>query len=74
MNRFICVNQVFHCSKRFYSAASLNDVVIIGAARTPMGGFRGGLKSLSAPRLGAVNIFYVYFHMYILNLKLVLLC
>lgn len=34
----------------------MNDVVILGAARTPMGGFRGGLTSLSAPRLGAIAI------------------
>lgn len=49
-------SRAFNLSKRFYSSASLNDVVVIGAARTPMGGFRGGLKSLSAPRLGAIAI------------------
>jgi acetyl-CoA C-acetyltransferase len=36
----------------------MNDdpVVIVGSARTPMGGFMGDLKSLSAPELGAAAI------------------
>ncbi|WP_312592007.1 acetyl-CoA C-acyltransferase [Stutzerimonas nitrititolerans] len=34
-----------------------NDpIVILGTARTPMGGFQGDLKSLSAPELGAAAI------------------
>jgi hypothetical protein len=33
-----------------------HDVVIVGAARTPMGGFMGDLKSLTAPELGAAAI------------------
>ncbi len=33
-----------------------NDVVIIGAARTAIGNFLGGLSSLSAPNLGALAI------------------
>ncbi len=34
-----------------------NDpIVILGCARTPMGGFQGDLKSLSAPELGAAAI------------------
>ncbi|MBX7096643.1 MAG: thiolase family protein [Myxococcaceae bacterium] len=32
------------------------DVVIVGAARTPIGAFQGALSSLSAPQLGAVAI------------------
>src|SRR5439155_2340649 len=32
------------------------DVVIVGAARTPIGSFQGALSSLSAPQLGAVAI------------------
>ncbi len=32
------------------------DVVIVGAARTPVGAFLGSLSSLPAPRLGAVAI------------------
>lgn len=32
------------------------DVVILGAARTPMGGFRGALADLPASRLGAIAI------------------
>ena len=35
---------------------SLRDVVIVGACRTPMGGFGGMLSSLSAAELGAVAI------------------
>ncbi len=33
-----------------------DPVVIVGAARTPMGGFQGDLKDLAAPRLGAAAI------------------
>src|SRR5262249_2949326 len=33
-----------------------DPVVIVGAARTPMGAFQGDLKSLAAPELGAVAI------------------
>ncbi len=32
------------------------DVVIVGAARTPIGAFQGSLSSLTAPKLGAVAI------------------
>lgn len=32
------------------------DVVIVAAARTPIGSFQGGLSSLTAPQLGAVAI------------------
>src|SRR5438067_1519434 len=34
----------------------MEDVVIVGAARTPIGSFLGGLASLPAPRLGAIAI------------------
>lgn len=34
----------------------LRNVVIVGAARTPMGSFRGSLSSMPAPRLGALAI------------------
>ena len=35
----------------------MNDpVVIVGAARTPMGGFQGGLSAATAPELGATAI------------------
>ncbi|MCX6639734.1 MAG: thiolase family protein [bacterium] len=36
--------------------ANLRDVVIVGAARTPIGSFFGGLSTIPAPRLGAVVI------------------
>ena len=42
--------------RRYSSSSSLQDIVIVGAARTPMGGFRGSLSSMSAPQLGAVAI------------------
>ena len=32
------------------------EVVIVGATRTPIGAFQGSLSSLPAPRLGAVVI------------------
>src|SRR6266542_2001886 len=35
---------------------ALREVVIVGAARTPIGSFLGALASVSAPRLGAVAI------------------
>src|SRR6266404_1620422 len=34
----------------------VHEVVIVGAARTPIGAFQGSLSSLPAPRLGAVVI------------------
>jgi len=38
----------------FYFNMSLQNVVIVGAKRTPIGTFMGGLKDLSAPTLGKV--------------------
>ncbi len=38
------------------SAASSSSVVILGAARTPIGSFGGSLASVPAPKLGAVAI------------------
>ncbi|CAF4633722.1 unnamed protein product, partial [Rotaria sp. Silwood2] len=35
---------------------NLNEVVIVSAARTPIGSFRGSLASVSAPKLGAAAI------------------
>src|ERR1044072_9117477 len=32
------------------------EVVIVGAARTPIGSFQGSLASLTAPQLGAIAI------------------
>jgi len=34
----------------------MSDVLIVGACRTPIGGFAGSLSSLAAPRLGAIAI------------------
>merc|ERR1711973_935388 len=47
---------IFTNSVRRYSSSGLQDVVIVGAARTPMGGFRGSLSSMTAPQLGALAI------------------
>ena len=33
-----------------------DPIVIVSAARTPLGGFQGELQSLTAPKLGAVAI------------------
>ena len=33
-----------------------SDIVIVGAARTPMGGFQGDLKDKTAPELGSIAI------------------
>ena len=35
---------------------SNDPIVIVSAVRTPMGGFQGELKSLTAPQLGAAAI------------------
>src|SRR5262245_6295129 len=37
-------------------AQDANAVFVVGAARTPMGGFQGELSSLAAPQLGAAAI------------------
>src|SRR5213083_66278 len=34
----------------------MSEVVIVGAARTPIGAFLGGLAPLAAPKLGAIAI------------------
>jgi acetyl-CoA C-acetyltransferase len=36
--------------------ASHDPIVIVGSARTPIGGFQGDLKDLAAPELGAIAI------------------
>merc|ERR1711971_1479121 len=46
-------------SFRNFSTSSrrrMKDVVLVSAARTPMGSFRGSLASIPAPRLGALAI------------------
>ncbi|XP_076668027.1 acetyl-CoA acetyltransferase 1 isoform X2 [Andrena cerasifolii] len=42
--------------RSYSSKVKLNDVVIVSAARTPMGSFLGGISSIPAPQLGAVAI------------------
>ena len=38
------------------NVVSGSDIVILGAARTPIGKFQGALSSIPAPQLGAVAI------------------
>ena len=38
------------------SNRTLHEVVIVGAARTPVGAFQGSLSSITAPKLGAIAI------------------
>jgi acetyl-CoA C-acetyltransferase len=35
---------------------NLHEVVIVAAARTPVGSFNGSLKSLTAPQLGSIAV------------------
>jgi len=57
LNTKLTLRYVSSCLSRPHSTStSLQDVFILGAARTPMGGFRGGLTSVSAPKLGAIAI------------------
>ncbi|XP_046835440.1 acetyl-CoA acetyltransferase, mitochondrial isoform X1 [Vespa crabro] len=51
------VKRIPNIGLRAYSSKiKLNDVVIVSAARTPMGSFLGSLSNLSATKLGAVAI------------------
>lgn len=54
INRLI--SKAGQCGVRYYSSRTLNDVVIVGIARTPIGSFRSSLSSLRAPELGAIAI------------------
>jgi len=54
LNRLI--TRAGKCGVRSFSSGALNDVVIVGAARTPIGSFRSSLASLRAPELGAIAI------------------
>merc|ERR1711997_913789 len=63
MGRVSTIDMATNLTKAFQRSFStsisqkqLKDVVIAGAARTPMGSFRGSLSSLPAPRLGALAI------------------
>lgn len=54
INRLI--TRAGQCGVRQFSSRALNDVVIVGVARTPIGSFRSSLASLRAPELGAIAI------------------
>lgn len=49
-------NKILPNGLRCFSSAKDNDVYIMGAARTPIGSFRGKLKLMEAPLLGALAI------------------
>jgi len=55
MSRFLKVVKNLNTQTRNYSS-KINDVVIVSAARTPMGSFQSQLAPLSASQLGAVAI------------------
>lgn len=44
------------CHRRISTKPNLNDVLVVSAARTPMGSFGGCLAPLSATKLGAIAI------------------
>ncbi|XP_072119211.1 acetyl-CoA acetyltransferase, mitochondrial [Mobula birostris] len=49
--------QLSKCKHREYSSGTtLNEVVIVSAARTPIGSFKGSLSSLTATQLGSISI------------------
>ena len=58
------MNQIFEKVTFFFSekmfsktvTRNLHDVVIVSAARTPMGSFQSALSSFSAPQLGSIAI------------------
>jgi len=56
MNINRLITRAGQCGVRHYSSKSLNDVVIVSVARTPIGSFRSSLSSLRAPELGAIAI------------------
>ncbi|KAK3549901.1 hypothetical protein QTP86_015518 [Hemibagrus guttatus] len=45
-----------YVSRTYTSRPTLNEVVIVSAARTPMGSFKGSLASLPATKLGSIAI------------------
>ena len=47
---------MFSATQRFFTTGvrAKSNVVIVGAKRTPIGSFMGGLTTLSAPHLGTV--------------------
>lgn len=60
MTRKTIIGQsLFRVSRLNYSnqrSTTLNEVVIVGAVRTPIGSFQGSLSSLSATQLGGIAV------------------
>nr|CAG8454570.1 12949_t:CDS:10 [Entrophospora candida] len=49
-------NYLKNVSRKYTTGGGINEVVIISAARTPVGCFNGSLKKLTAPELGAIAV------------------
>merc|ERR1719239_1973294 len=59
MNQFRSSLQIFNSLKscrQFSQVSGLNDVVIVSAARTPVGSFLGSLATVHATKLGSTAI------------------
>src|SRR5437879_9872187 len=52
----ICRRRVSAAKPRDWAGGQMSDTVILGAARTPIGAFLGGLAPVPAPKLGAIAI------------------
>ncbi|XP_040338819.1 acetyl-CoA acetyltransferase, mitochondrial [Herpailurus yagouaroundi] len=50
------MREIKYMERSYVSKPTLNDVVIVSAARTPIGSFLGSLSSLPATRLGSLAI------------------
>ncbi|XP_045338634.1 acetyl-CoA acetyltransferase, mitochondrial [Leopardus geoffroyi] len=50
------MREIKYMERSYVSKPTLNEVVIVGAARTPIGSFLGSLSSLPATRLGSLAI------------------
>uniref|UniRef100_A0A8C7EY66 Acetyl-CoA acetyltransferase 1 n=1 Tax=Neovison vison TaxID=452646 RepID=A0A8C7EY66_NEOVI len=50
------LQEIRYMERSYVSKPTLNEVVIVSAARTPIGSFLGSLASLPATRLGSIAI------------------
>uniref|UniRef100_A0A672YGD6 acetyl-CoA C-acetyltransferase n=1 Tax=Sphaeramia orbicularis TaxID=375764 RepID=A0A672YGD6_9TELE len=55
MRAHVC-KRLAHLSRTYTTRPSLNEVVIVSAARTPMGSFKGSLAAVPATKLGTIAI------------------
>lgn len=56
MSAFLKASRLMGCAQSRFFSSKINDVVIVSAARTPMGSFQSQLAPMSATQLGAVAI------------------